>query len=67
MLSGLCADVVSLVVKAGDDIRQEELAMQLLRQFNRIFQSAKLPMWLCPYVSVPPFPLGQLISFVGPR
>eukprot|EP00762_Andalucia_godoyi_P007279 ANDGO_08058.mRNA.1 Phosphatidylinositol 4-kinase beta 1 len=42
-------DMLSVIVKAGDDIRQEELAQQLISQFALIFASAKLPLWLKPY------------------
>ena len=38
-----------VIVKAGEDLRQEQLAMQLITQFYDIFQEAKLNLWLRPY------------------
>ena len=38
-----------MIVKAGDDLRQEQLAMQILYKFQQIFKEAKLDLWLRPY------------------
>lgn len=38
-----------MIVKGGDDVRQELLASQLIQQFSWTFQQAKLPLWLRPY------------------
>ncbi|RQX68925.1 1-phosphatidylinositol 4-kinase, partial [Toxoplasma gondii CAST] len=38
-----------VLVKGGDDLRQELLASQLVRQFKAIFDEARLPLWLRPY------------------
>ena len=42
-------DLVSVIFKGGDDLRQEVLAMQFITAFDRIFRAAKLPLWLKPY------------------
>ncbi|GBG82219.1 hypothetical protein CBR_g34503 [Chara braunii] len=42
-------DLRSLIVKSGDDCRQEHLAMQLISHFHDIFGEAGLPLWLRPY------------------
>ncbi|KAG9138366.1 hypothetical protein Leryth_001555 [Lithospermum erythrorhizon] len=42
-------DLRSLIVKSGDDCRQEHLAVQLISHFYDIFQEAGLPLWLRPY------------------
>ncbi|CAM6090465.1 unnamed protein product [Calypogeia fissa] len=42
-------DLSSMIVKSGDDCRQEHLAVQLIAQFYDIFQEAGLPLWLRPY------------------
>ncbi|BBN15657.1 phosphatidylinositol 4-kinase B [Marchantia polymorpha subsp. ruderalis] len=42
-------DLCSMIVKSGDDCRQEHLAVQLVAQFYDIFQEAGLPLWLRPY------------------
>jgi phosphatidylinositol 4-kinase len=38
-----------MIVKSGDDCRQEHLAVQLIGHFYDIFQEAGLPLWLRPY------------------
>ncbi|KAH9622800.1 hypothetical protein KSS87_022492 [Heliosperma pusillum] len=48
-------DLSSVIVKSGDDCRQEHLAVQLISHFYGvchylyIFQEAGLPLWLRPY------------------
>ncbi|KAK9292518.1 hypothetical protein L1049_020491 [Liquidambar formosana] len=42
-------DLRSIIVKSGDDCRQEHLAVQLISHFYDIFQEAGLPLWLRPY------------------
>ncbi|XP_058097330.1 phosphatidylinositol 4-kinase beta 1-like isoform X2 [Magnolia sinica] len=42
-------DMRSIIVKSGDDCRQEHLAVQLVSHFYDIFQEAGLPLWLRPY------------------
>ncbi|KAJ7945250.1 Phosphatidylinositol 4-kinase beta 1 [Quillaja saponaria] len=42
-------DLCSVIVKSGDDCRQEHLAVQLIYHFYDIFQEAGLPLWLRPY------------------
>jgi phosphatidylinositol 4-kinase len=42
-------DLVSVIVKANDDVRQEVFAMQLISLFRRIFQAEAVPLWLRPY------------------
>ncbi|GAB2218616.1 hypothetical protein Droror1_Dr00001842 [Drosera rotundifolia] len=42
-------DLCSVIVKSGDDCRQEHLAVQLIAHFYDIFQEAGLPLWLRPY------------------
>lgn len=39
----------ALIVKGNDDVRQELLASQLVRQFKAIFDEANLKLWLRPY------------------
>ncbi|XP_017983982.1 PREDICTED: phosphatidylinositol 4-kinase beta 1 isoform X2 [Theobroma cacao] len=41
-------DLRSVIVKSGDDCRQEHLAVQLVSHFYDIFQEAGLPLWLRP-------------------
>jgi phosphatidylinositol 4-kinase B len=42
-------DLRCVIVKSGDDCRQELLAMQVIRAFHDIFSEAALPLWLRPY------------------
>jgi len=43
-------DLISVIVKSGDDLRQEQLAMQLIQAFHEIFTNENLPLWLNPYM-----------------
>jgi len=40
--------LIPAIVKTGDDLRQECLAYQLLRQFQAIFQQERVPLWIRP-------------------
>lgn len=42
-------DLISIIVKSGDDLRQEQLATILIKKFYDIFKSANLPLWLRPF------------------
>ncbi|XP_046844335.1 phosphatidylinositol 4-kinase beta-like [Xenia sp. Carnegie-2017] len=44
--------LLSVIVKVGDDLRQELLAYQLLRQFKIIWAVEKVPLWLKPVAVV---------------
>lgn len=41
--------LVSAIVKSGDDLRQEKLAVQLIEQIYNIFLEFKLPLFIHPY------------------
>ncbi|CAI2382541.1 unnamed protein product [Moneuplotes crassus] len=41
--------LLRLIVKSGDDLRQEQFAMQLISQIDQIFKRKKLNIWLKPY------------------
>eukprot|EP00002_Diphylleia_rotans_P036293 TRINITY_DN7981_c0_g2_i3.p2 TRINITY_DN7981_c0_g2~~TRINITY_DN7981_c0_g2_i3.p2 ORF type:complete len:302 (+),score=68.16 TRINITY_DN7981_c0_g2_i3:1359-2264(+) len=42
-------DLVPMIVKVGDDLRQEQLAAQIIGLINQIFRDANLSLWLRPY------------------
>lgn len=42
-------ELISVVMKSGDDLRQEQLATQLIRLFYDIFQRSQLNLWVYPY------------------
>jgi phosphatidylinositol 4-kinase len=39
-------DCVSVIVKTGGDLRQEQLAVQLIREFQGIWAEEKCPCWV---------------------
>ena len=41
--------LLRIIVKSGDDLRQEQFAMQLISQIDQIFKREKLNIWLKPY------------------
>lgn len=41
--------LVSCIVKARDQLRQEMFAQRLIQEFSRIFEKAHIPCWLRPY------------------
>jgi hypothetical protein len=56
--------LVPVIVKANDDLRQEQFASQLLRQFSHIFRTAKLPVWMRPYDILATHADGGLIEAI---
>ena len=53
-----------IIVKGGDDVRQEVLAGQLISLFRSVFHTARLPLWLRPYAVVPTSANSGLIELV---
>jgi hypothetical protein len=41
--------LLPIIVKANDDLRQEEAVSQMIRQFDRILRDADAGVWLKPY------------------
>ncbi|XP_041430547.1 phosphatidylinositol 4-kinase beta-like isoform X1 [Xenopus laevis] len=41
--------LLSVIVKCGDDLRQELLASQVLKQLQSIWESERVPLWIRPY------------------
>uniref|UniRef100_H2L6U9 Phosphatidylinositol 4-kinase beta n=1 Tax=Oryzias latipes TaxID=8090 RepID=H2L6U9_ORYLA len=41
--------LLSVIVKCGDDLRQELLAYQVLKQLQSIWQQERVPLWIKPY------------------
>ena len=39
-------DCVSVIVKTGADLRQEQFAVQLIREFQLIWAEEKCPCWV---------------------
>ena len=42
----IVGQVISVIVKTGTDLRQEQLATQLIERFNRIFKEEKCDCWV---------------------
>jgi hypothetical protein len=42
-------NLLSVIVKCGDDLRQELMASQLLQMFQRIWEMEHVPLWVHPY------------------
>ncbi|KLO10668.1 hypothetical protein SCHPADRAFT_856337 [Schizopora paradoxa] len=42
-------DCVSVIVKTGADLRQEQLAVQMIREFEHIWRDAKCPAYVRPF------------------
>jgi phosphatidylinositol 4-kinase len=40
---------MNIIVKSGDDLRQEQFASQLINEFNQIFKIEKVDCWLNTY------------------
>ncbi|XP_044305253.1 phosphatidylinositol 4-kinase beta isoform X1 [Varanus komodoensis] len=41
--------LLSVIVKCGDDLRQELLAFQVLKQLQAIWEQERVPLWIKPY------------------
>ncbi|XP_071955463.1 phosphatidylinositol 4-kinase beta-like [Antedon mediterranea] len=41
--------LLSVIIKCGDDLRQELLAYQLLKQLQTIWDQERVPLWIKPY------------------
>lgn len=52
------------MVKGGDDLRQELLAMQLIQKFDAIFKNARLNIYLKPYEIIVTSENSGILEFV---
>jgi phosphatidylinositol 4-kinase len=41
--------LLSVIIKCGDDLRQELLAFQVMKQLQRIWHMERVPLWIKPY------------------
>ena len=57
--------LIQIIVKQGCDLRQEQFAIQLISQFDQIFKSYKVPIWLMPYEIICTGPNSGLVQSVN--
>lgn len=57
--------LIRVLVKANDDVRQEQFAMQLISQIQQILKLKKLKLWLRSYEILATGPDCGLIEFVS--
>ncbi len=55
-----------MMVKIGDDVRQDELVLQLLRLMDVILKRENLDLCLTPYHCIATSPVGGLVEMVSP-
>ena len=56
--------IVSFIVKANDDLRQEVMTMQLIKKYDEIFKSENIPLKLHPYEIIITSNSSGLIEFI---
>jgi len=56
--------LLRVIVKANDDVRQEQFAMQLICQIYHIFKLKQVAVWMRPYEILATGPYCGLIEFV---
>ncbi|KAI9914406.1 hypothetical protein PsorP6_008350 [Peronosclerospora sorghi] len=57
-------DLVAFIVKSNDDLRQEVLCQQIIRQLQDIFENADLPLRLLPYEIIATSASTGIIEYV---
>ncbi|CAK4646296.1 hypothetical protein LEN26_016956 [Aphanomyces euteiches] len=57
--------LLPVIVKSNDDLRQEQFASQLIRQFANVFEDAKLPVFLRPYDVLATSPTAGLVEAIA--
>eukprot|EP00484_Ammonia_sp_Unknown_P025398 CAMPEP_0197024018 /NCGR_PEP_ID=MMETSP1384-20130603/4673_1 /TAXON_ID=29189 /ORGANISM="Ammonia sp." /LENGTH=1099 /DNA_ID=CAMNT_0042452345 /DNA_START=16 /DNA_END=3315 /DNA_ORIENTATION=+ len=54
----------SVIFKSGEDMRQEQMAMQFIKLFDKIWKEAKLPLQLRPYSVIVTSPASGFVETV---
>jgi len=57
--------IVSFIVKANDDLRQESMTMQLIKKYDELFKKENIPLKLHPYEIIVTSNSGGLIEFIN--
>ncbi len=56
--------LLPVIIKANDDLRQEQFAAQLIRQFKLIFQMERVPLWVKAYDILATSPTAGIMEAV---
>lgn len=56
--------LLPILIKANDDLRQEQLAAQLIYRMAAILAREKVPVWLCPYEIIALTDSGGIIEAI---
>ena len=57
--------IVSFIIKANDDLRQEAMTMQLIKKYDELFKKENIPLRLHPYEIIVTSNSGGLIEFIN--
>lgn len=57
--------LLPVIVKSNDDLRQEQFASQLIKQFAKVFEEGKLPVFLRPYDVIAISPTAGLVEAIA--
>lgn len=57
-------DIISVIVKSGENIQQEKFASLLMQKFKDIFEECKINCWLRPFMIVATSPIGGIVETI---
>ena len=57
--------IISFIIKANDDLRQEAMTMQLIKKYDELFKKENIPLRLHPYEIIVTSNSGGLIEFIN--
>ena len=57
--------IISFIIKANDDLRQEAMTMQLIKKYDELFKKENIPLKLHPYEIIVTSNSGGLIEFIN--
>ena len=57
-------DIISVIIKSGENIQQEKFASFLMETFLNIFQEAKVNCWLRPFTILATSPIGGIVETI---
>ncbi|POM66623.1 Phosphatidylinositol Kinase (PIK-J) [Phytophthora palmivora] len=57
--------LLPVIVKSDDDLRQEQLALQLIHQFAKVFEEFQVPVFIRPYDVIAISPTSGLVEAIS--